>query len=288
MKFHKLLLFGAGCLLTYKLYIFGQFWMSATEPASDVPRMIQEQLRTPEGINAVENVDDAKFMRRSALLIAVTQARPDWVKALLDSGADINFQDIPNKAGSDSAQKNTALHYALQGYGNTNTDVFRDIINILLSKGAGVNIPNEAGSPPLHFVPFIDVVNIPTKRRETAELLIQHGADINQQDYMGNTLLHLAVQRDDTLWMQLLLSDEFRKFLNSRNQKLRVAIKNKDGHTPRQLIDFLNFNADFGGPDTPGGTPTMETRNQINFQSLYSKLATLEQEELAQQPTGEA
>lgn len=284
MKLHKIALAIAACFMLYKLCVIGQFWMSGTEPETDIDQMIRDQKRKPLGVNVVENTDDGLYLGRSALLIAVTQARPDWVKALLENGANVNFQDLPVKAGTDSAQKNTPLHYALQSYGNTNNDVYRDIINMLLAHGADINKPNQMGSPPLHFVPFIDQVNVGTKRIEMARLLLSQRppANINQQDYAGNTLLHLAMQRNDVGWIQVLLSDEFRNFLKEHGQELKVLIKNKDGRIPREVINFTLFNAAYGGPDTPGGTPTMETKDQVNVQSLYNKLLELEREEAAQ------
>ena len=82
----------------------------------------------------------------SPLITAAVFGRIDVAKALIDAGADINFQ---NNQGS------TPLHCAA-------FFCYTDIVEVLLEKGADKTLKNNFGSTALESVsgPFNDVINI--------------------------------------------------------------------------------------------------------------------------------
>lgn len=67
------------------------------------------------------------------------------------------------------------------------------------------------------------------KRHPVAQLLLEHGADLNVQSAVGQTPLHLAALRDDREMAQLLLE-----------QGAQLDIVDKEGHTPADLASLQN------------------------------------------------
>ena len=127
---------------------------------------------------------------------------PRTVKFLLDHGADINSKD---NTGS------TPIHYAVT---RNNMDTFEttmDILKLLLKHGADINSKDNKGNTPLHYVcsqfrldyqlPDNPAVHEPFYRGcfckkcqlERLKYLIARGANVNAQNEMGQTVLHLAV-----------------------------------------------------------------------------------------------
>jgi len=105
----------------------------------------------------------------SPLGIAVYLDDKNLVEALIDHGADINYVGA----------KETALHAAI-------AEKHRDVVKLLIIKGANVNALNMSNRTPLHFLAkFID-------DRKLAELMIEHGANINAKDKNGDTPLAFA------------------------------------------------------------------------------------------------
>ena len=123
---------------------------------------------------------------------------PQIVKFLLDHGADINSK---NNEGI------TPIHYAVDRY----TETAMDILKLLLKHGADINSKDRKGNTPLHYVcsqfrldyqlPDNPAVHEPFYRGcfckkcqlERLKYLIARGANVNAQNEMGQTVLHLAV-----------------------------------------------------------------------------------------------
>ena len=73
-----------------------------------------------------------------------------------------------------------------------------DVIKLLLSRGANINSRDNSGQTPLHFA----------SSKETAELLLSMGADINAaRSDDGFTALHGALETGDNALIQLLISE---------------------------------------------------------------------------------
>ncbi|PPE01923.1 hypothetical protein GOBAR_DD01063 [Gossypium barbadense] len=103
---------------------------------------------------------------RSLLHVAVSSAHPEVVK-LLSAAAD---ESVVN--GID--EEGWAPIHSAASIGNL------EIMEILLSKGANVNVKNDGGRTALHYAASKGWLKI-------AELLISHGAKINSKDKASST-----------------------------------------------------------------------------------------------------
>ena len=88
----------------------------------------------------------------------------DSVKQFLDAGFQV---DITSELG-------TALHYAIHSN-------HKEVAELLISRGAGVNAKNWWGRTPLFFV---------NRSLDLVDFLVENGADIDVRDSTGSTLLH--------------------------------------------------------------------------------------------------
>lgn len=125
------------------------------------------------------------------------------VRLLLDAGAQ---PDLAETYGT------TPL---MEAAGNDDPE----IVKMLLEKKVDVNQKNEAKSTAL----------LRTHSEDVVQLLLDAGADINAQDFLGNTLLMNVIQYyyppDRLDLMRLLL-----------NRRANISLKNQEGHT---VIDII-------------------------------------------------
>ncbi|ELU08598.1 hypothetical protein CAPTEDRAFT_78697, partial [Capitella teleta] len=77
----------------------------------------------------------------------------------------------------------TPLHSALLNAPNTN---IIEMVEVLVQKGADVNIRSSGGVAPLHTTHAL-------KNPSIVKVLLEHGADPNAVDNGGNTPLHYAI-----------------------------------------------------------------------------------------------
>jgi ankyrin repeat protein len=98
----------------------------------------------------------------------------------------------------------TPLHYAAR-------DSHKEIIELLIAKGADLNAKGSIGQTSLHDA---------TERghKETAELLIATGADVNAKDMYGETPLHFAI-----IYNKTNIADLLRKHGGKTGEELKAA-----------------------------------------------------------------
>ncbi|MGE5373220.1 MAG: ankyrin repeat domain-containing protein [Solirubrobacterales bacterium] len=161
---------------------------------------------------AVVNVTDAE--KKTPLMWAVMSGRADNVKALLAAKADVK----PVDANGDTV----LLMAANRTYGNWSSDA-EEILKVLISSGAVVNLTDKQGRTPLHYAAVggspkavqilvdakADVSKVVPETGETAlmaacqvadnadyaqvvTILGKAGTNINAKDLKGNTALILA------------------------------------------------------------------------------------------------
>ena len=89
----------------------------------------------------------------------------------------------------------SSLHYAARQNS-------LDILSLLLSRGAEVNITSAAGLTPLHFAARFKISSRSGEGGGGEEevdpgiaMLVEHGAEINKKDKFGLTALHYACMR---------------------------------------------------------------------------------------------
>lgn len=117
------------------------------------------------------------------------------------------------------------LHYAV----STSN---KEIVNLLIDKGANVNVSSNDGSTPLHIAARLGY-------KEIVELLIGKDADVNAKNINGITPLHLASQEGYEEIVKLLIAGG-----------AFIIAKDKDGWTPldyakaydhKNIVNFLTF-----------------------------------------------
>jgi ankyrin repeat protein len=170
------------------------------------------------------NARDANF-GRTPLHWAAENGYRDVAELLLANKAAINGKDDDGKTPLHCAASYGALEFwktdinAKTNTGNMLSQSAasvrnREVIEMLLTKGAEVNTRDKNGNTPLHTAALFGPKGV-------AELLLAKGAEINASNRIGKTPLHCAVDHKDI--MELLLAN-----------KADVNAKDKDGRTPMQ------------------------------------------------------
>jgi uncharacterized protein YraI len=119
----------------------------------------------------------------SVLLDAVAAGHTDFVKSLLDSGANIESK---NKVGA------TPLIFAsAKGH--------KDVVKLLVDRGANVNAKTTTGITPL-------IAAASAGDADIVKLLLEKGADASAKDQQGRTALNIAETTDDQPVIALLKS----------------------------------------------------------------------------------
>lgn len=101
------------------------------------------------------------------------------VRNLLREGADANAYFVQDEGFGDRLEY-SALHIAARN-GRA------DVLELLISHGAEVDVPDEGGYTPLHTAAWRGTV-------ATMQALVEAGADVNIRSGYGNTVLHNAMQ----------------------------------------------------------------------------------------------
>lgn len=180
-------------------------------------------------------IDATNKFGQSPLMVAAEKGYVDMMDALVDGGADVNFQ---NDAGK------TALMMA--AYGGQ-----REAVNQLIRSGASLDLRDRGGSTALHWAADsgqtnlidwmidrgADVVAVDVNKwtpllrvaavggnREVAGVLVRRGADINWRDKDGKTALMMAVINGHQGLVELLTE-----------HNADITIKNEYGKTAYEM-----------------------------------------------------
>ncbi|XP_001604975.1 85/88 kDa calcium-independent phospholipase A2 isoform X1 [Nasonia vitripennis] len=161
--------------------------------------------------------------------IACLNDKPEYVKALLLIGADVNIpasegvsattpgfigdflHNQPNSLKTDDMKfGGTPLHWSCS----------REVMNALIEKNCNIDALNFEGRTALHIM-------VIRKRLECVAALLSHMANINIVDKEGNSPLHLAVTQSTPTIVQLLIA--FGAEINAKNWK---------SQSPRHLVNI--------------------------------------------------
>jgi ankyrin repeat protein len=202
------------------------------------------------------DINECGWHQWPLLTLAAQKGHVDLVRVLLDRGADIDGRS----GGGDGK---TALHYA--GW------VGRvEVVRLLLEAGAEVDAPDEYAN----FTPFILAAGCEFRdtAKETAELLLAHGADINAGAKCEWTALMYAAGGPEGEDMVNFLLDRGAA-IDARDQYGRTVLM----QLPRTIIMrpemsafLLQRGADLELRDNEGMTALMGAAN-------YAQTAMMEQ-----------
>ncbi|XP_078082097.1 transient receptor potential cation channel subfamily V member 6-like isoform X2 [Mustelus asterias] len=190
--------------------------------ANDV-NAIKKLLASPS-INPFEK----GVMGETALHIAVLYGNCEVATVLLEKVPDL--VNVP--ATSELYEGQTALHIAVA---NDNFDLIKELVN----RGADLASPRATGvffrrneNNIIYYGEHVLSFAACVGNKEIVQFLIENGADIKAQDYLGNSVLHhLALQAHQyTAHMY-----DFILSLDPENGSVLEMITNKDGLTPFKL-----------------------------------------------------
>ncbi|MEK6335707.1 MAG: ankyrin repeat domain-containing protein [Acidobacteriota bacterium] len=133
----------------------------------------------------------------------------EMIRFLLDHGAAINGRDEEGAS---------YLHTAV------NNEEIEDIAQLLIERGANVNVVDKDGATPLFRVESVKI----------ARLLIERGANVNAANREGLTPLHFAVSEGPGIELAKLLV----------RSGANVNARNHEGHTPLDLLVVDSFDYD--------------------------------------------
>ncbi len=140
------------------------------------------------------------------------------VETLIYYGADVNARSEQSPREEDHSFDNTPLHFAVIRVNPRNTVA---MIDYLVDAGADINAQNNLEETPLMW-------SMQASRMETLtpifKGMIADLADVNIQNNIGNTYLHLVIRQKDIGWIQYLMENFGSMF--------DLTLKNKEGWTP--------------------------------------------------------
>jgi len=170
--------------------------------------VLMEKMRTAQYLleNGAQITREGGPSRKTILHDAakVLFEKLDFVKSLVEKGADVNAVDIdgitPIQESVKAGHLNIAKYLLQNGAEVRQQDEFfvfeavkkndRDFLETVLKRSVNINSQDEMGCTPLLLVvtygPF-----------ELVPILLEMGADINLPDESGNTPLHIAAQSTD-------------------------------------------------------------------------------------------
>ncbi|HWT01956.1 MAG TPA: ankyrin repeat domain-containing protein [Pyrinomonadaceae bacterium] len=151
-----------------------------------------------EGVD-VNAVDAGMYV--TALAAAVEGGRPEFVRELVQAGADPNV-------------RNPGGRTALMGL---DADATPEVVRLLLANGAEVNLKDGEGHSALHLAAAI-------AKGEVLRALLEAGAIVDERDVYGNTPLMAAAENGNVDNVEALLS-----------AGADPRLKNKDGETALKL-----------------------------------------------------
>ncbi|UCM86429.1 MAG: ankyrin repeat domain-containing protein (plasmid) [Rickettsia endosymbiont of Culicoides impunctatus] len=168
------------------------------------------------------------------------------LESLVGHGADLNIMD---------SFGNTPLHNAV-----TNNDI--EMVEFCIDNGSNIDVSNNLGETPLH----IGINNLryrgvrttrdikkdiidsrdDNKTKEIISILVKHNASVSIQNNNGDTVLHLAFEKNDKEVIGLLLkSVEDGKILLLENSHghtvLKLALMSSDNDIISCFINFRDY-----------------------------------------------
>ncbi len=164
----------------------------------------------------------------------------DIFKLVIEKGADVN---IKNNLGE------TPLFELINTSDNISYLKFEERLTLLLKEGADINARDNSGNTPLMFLSkkhnsnnnliFDDITDHPDFQSTYAffSLLVKNNADINIRDNDGNTPLHSAIKRGNSILSEMMIN--LGADINLRDVDGNTALMLAIMHHKDSLADYL-------------------------------------------------
>ncbi|KAI2500193.1 Transient receptor potential cation channel [Fragilaria crotonensis] len=179
-------------------------------------------------LNQCANADAENVHKQRPIHIACSNLQYEFLRLIVDRyGANVNVAD---------RYRQTPLHKAcLSNIGISNAHAGANVVRFLLDKGAGVDVRDKYGKPPLLYAVSSDNI-------DGARLLISHGANILCKDKFQNNVLHVARSAD----MAKLLIEDTSTSANARGTAYTLLTStNSKGETPIETVHRVVLNGGY-------------------------------------------
>ena len=209
ITYRRLLCYGAGLVLlvsaVYKWALYAELpWFNQQLP---IDQQMVEQVMEADG----DDINATNVNGMTGLMIAAFRGYTDLARAFIERGAD------PYKRRLGFGYSDTALHIGVTSESPNSPEIIR----MMLDHGHPWYLRDNFGKTPIHYV----LQNKHEDLRTTViDMLIEYGAQINDQDNLGNTLQHVLVGTTDKEYMKKLRA----RYANLLNEQVR----NREGLTP--------------------------------------------------------
>ncbi len=137
------------------------------------------------------------------------------LKRILDLNVDINTQKLNyRKVFSNEQILDLLLKYGLNNsvkgkFPNTDEPLiygaieYGDLNTIKKLKNAGINIMQKKKSASIYISPIIDIVK--SGKTEILKYYIENGANVNEKDWTGRSVLHFAIDKNNDTIIKILI-----------------------------------------------------------------------------------
>ncbi|EAY22143.1 ankyrin repeat protein, putative [Trichomonas vaginalis G3] len=203
---------------------------------------------------------------KTPLHYAIQLNKANAIEFLLAQGADINASDNDGK---------TPMHYFAE---NMNKNIFE----ILISNGADINAIDISGKTALHCVirgiifksryssKKSILCNSEQRCQEIVEILVSHGAGVNNRQENGKTALHYAVEQNSIKIAEFLLSNGAN--INENYENGKTCLHSAVAIDIEEMVIFLiSHRASVNAKDDCGKTAlhyAVEENNKIMAEIL--------------------
>ena len=177
--------------------VYGNTWLHYAIHGDCSKKVLQAVIDLGADVNATNKPN------RTALMLASSMGNVDAINVLLGIGADFNVTDVDG---------NTLLHHAI------NTHINKETLLAIIHLGTIVNVVNNEGSTAL-------LLACSAGQTDSADILLQAGADTSIVDIHGDTCLHKILYRKcDQETLQILLDHDVPVNIVNKNHQTAYTL----------------------------------------------------------------